>query len=80
MFIGAQTQFRMAHTIQTFSSAMHYTGLTIYLHFLSSFKYLGESRVEVLSDFFFPSLLFPQRKVSTKQKKEKRGGGGRWSM
>ena len=31
---------------------MHYTGLTIYLHFLSSIKYLGENKIEVLSDFF----------------------------
>ena len=53
---------------------MHYTGLTIYLHFLSSIKYLGENKIEVLSDFFL-SLLSPHRIVITKQKKKKVAGG-----
>ena len=62
MFIGTHTQFRMASTIQTFISEVHYTGLTIYLHFLGSFKYLGESRVEVLSDFFFLVYFSPKER------------------
>lgn len=44
-------QSKMASTIQTYIREMHDTGLTIYIHFLHSVKYLGGNRVQVLSAF-----------------------------
>ena len=55
---------------------MHYTGLTIYLHFLSSVKYLYEKKKLKFSQIVFPSLLSLHRIVITKQKKKKVAGMG----
>lgn len=75
MSTGAHTQFKMASTIQTCISEMHYTGLTIYFRFLGNVQYVSGSRAKVLSVFFFLHiLLFPHRKVNTKWKK-RRGDG-----